>query len=497
MLRRGRSIVVACALGTVAVACGAAFLLLAAGPRAVFLPGETTAGHHQIELACESCHRAPLFAGAVRAAAALNDACLDCHAEELRVADDSHAAKLFRGPRMARYRRVLDARRCTVCHTEHRPEITRPGGVTVAMDFCIACHGEGDQDIRASRPSHAGAAFETCASAGCHNYHDNRALYGDFLLAHAHQSWLLDTPKHMPAHISAAAAPGDGQRRGVEPTERPAAPAAALRTPAVAEWAGSAHAASGVRCTACHAPTAAEDADAATIAGAWVAAPDTAPCATCHEAQAATFARGRHGMRAHPLAAPARAAPSWLAAVGLRAVAARLDAPRPAAMTVAEARLPMRANAADRTVNCVSCHGPHALDVREAAAQACVGCHDDVHSRAYLSSPHYDLWRRELAGAPAGTGVSCATCHMQRHERDGEVETSHDQNALLRPSEKMLRPVCLHCHGLGFAIDALADEALVAANFSGRPRARVPSIEWALRHAASAGGQVDSAPERH
>ena len=53
------------------------------------------------------------------------------------------------------------------------------------MDFCVACHSEGDQDVRWDRPSHADLAFDTCASAGCHNYHDNRALYEDFLVEHA------------------------------------------------------------------------------------------------------------------------------------------------------------------------------------------------------------------------------------------------------------------------------------------------------------------------
>ena len=36
--------------------------------------------------------------------------------------------------------------------------------------------------------------FETCASAGCHNFHDNRALYEDFLIKHANTPWLKDTP---------------------------------------------------------------------------------------------------------------------------------------------------------------------------------------------------------------------------------------------------------------------------------------------------------------
>ena len=489
---------VACLLGTIAATATVAVWMLAAGPRGVFLPGETTAGHHQIELACESCHRAPPFAGSVDAAAALNDACLDCHADELRDAKDSHAAKLFRGPRMARYRRALDARHCTACHVEHHPEITWPGAVTVATDFCVACHSEGEQDVRASRPSHAGAAFENCASAGCHNYHDNRALYEDFLLAHADEPWLLVTPERMTALASDSEPRADDVGAESGPAKSPNAPAAALAGPEADDWARSAHAAAQVRCAACHAPTVPEDATAAAVDGNWIAVPDTAPCVACHVPQATTFAQGRHGMRAHPLAAPARNVPMWLAnaGFGVAHLAEWLaDAPPPTAMTVAEARPPMRPDAADRTVNCVSCHGPHAVDVRRAAAQACASCHDDAHSRAYFSSPHHDLWQRELAGGPAGTGVSCATCHMEQRKRRGKVETSHDQNALLRPNEKMIRPVCMHCHGLGFAIDALADEALVAANFRGQPSAHVPSIDWALRRAATESETVDSIPD--
>lgn len=58
----------------------------------------------------------------------------------------------------------------------------------------------------------------------------------------------------------------------------------------------------------------------------------------------------------------------------------------------------------------------------------------------------------------------------------------HNQNDTLRPNEKMIRPVCLHCHGMEFAIDALADPALVRNNFAGKPARHVESIDMALRH---------------
>lgn len=56
----------------------------------------------------------------------------------------------------------------------------------------------------------------------------------------------------------------------------------------------------------------------------------------------------------------------------------------------------------------------------------------------------------------------------------------HNQNDTLRPNEKMIRPVCVSCHGLAFSIDALADPALIARNFAGRLQRHVESIAMAL-----------------
>jgi hypothetical protein len=139
-------------------------------------------------------------------------------------------------------------------------------------------------------------------------------------------------------------------------------------------------------------------------------------------------------------------------------------------------------------LTCTTCHSAHAFDRARAEVEACLGCHDDKHSRAYIGSPHDKLAKAERDGTGAkGTGVSCATCHMPRTTRDdpdtGEEHllVVHNQNHNLRPNEKMIRSVCMSCHGLGFAIDALADAALVSRNFAGRPSARVESIEWVMR----------------
>ena len=158
-------------------------------------------------------------------------------------------------------------------------------------------------------------------------------------------------------------------------------------------------------------------------------------------------------------------------------------------MTPGEARHPMTAESSHRSLTCSSCHSAHRYDTVTAAVSSCVSCHDDQHSREYAGSPHYQLWLAEVSGeALAGSGVSCASCHMPRID-DGDVKVSHNQNANLRPREKMVRSVCLECHGLQFSLDALADPALKENCYSTLPAARVESLEmtrtWFGRKAAT------------
>ncbi len=372
--------------------------------RRVFLPGHTTAGHYQIEVACEECH--------VPMEGVSQSACERCHADELDSADDSHGADKFRDPRNAAYVDRLDARRCATCHGEHAPGRTRAMGVTVPAEFCRTCHA----DIGIERASHADLPFSGCASTGCHNYHDNRALTVEHLTRHADEPALLATP--IPAPVRRA--PRRGPSLTLADRDGPAAP-----PPIADDWAASAHARRGVNCSDCHGS-----------GDAWRDAVDRAVCADCHARQVAGFEHGRHGMRA----------------------AAGLSPMRPSA-----ARLPMRRDAR-RALDCATCHDAHTVDTKRAAADACLGCHADDHSLAWRGTPH------------AAAGVTCATCHLPRI--DGATE--HDQNAALRPRTTMIRPVCQRCHGLGFSLDALADDGLVDTNYDTAPGAHVPSIEMAL-----------------
>ena len=96
--------------------------------------------------------------------------------------------------------------------------------------------------------------------------------------------------------------------------------------------------------------------------------------------------------------------------------------------------------------------------------------------------------------------MSCATCHLPRaqHQRAGvtTIRVQHNQNDGLRPNEAMVRPVCQNCHGLGFALDALADPELIRRNFPHAPTHHVESIDMAVRRAEAdrARRAVDSSP---
>ena len=220
------------------------------------------------------------------------------------------------------------------------------------------------------------------------------------------------------------------------------------------DWLETAHAAAGVNCSACHVVAETEN-----TAPRWTDHPGQQGCAQCHGLEVDRFRKGKHGMRL---------------AVGLEP------------MTPHEARLPMRPEAAHEQLTCNSCHAAHRFDTRTAAVEGCLDCHTDPHSLAYTGSPHHLLWQRESAGElPAGSGVSCASCHMPRIDFDvndwlSRVMVDHNQSANLAPNSKMIRSSCMNCHGLGFTLDALADEALVAGNFRGRPAVQVRSIGMAV-----------------
>jgi hypothetical protein len=425
----------ACALWICASAAASVYLAVSldGDGRAVYLPGATTSGHHQIEERCELCHTA---GDGVR-----QDACLGCHQEELAEADDSHPPSLFLDPRNAAQTRLIDASRCVTCHLEHRPGQTAAMGVSMPADFCADCH----QEISSERPSHAGLPFDGCAASGCHNYHDNRALAEGYLADHLQEPDLAARPS--------VAAITPAPRAGPPLTSADAdGPPGSTSAALLDEWSASSHARAGVGCTDCHGGARLAGAG---VARAWTDHPGPEACTGCHAGEVTSFEGGKHGMR----------------------LAAGLGPMSPSA-----ARLPMKGDAAHREVGCASCHGAHSFDPRRAAVEACLGCHADDHSLAYRGSPHAERWEAEQGGAFwAGSGVSCATCHMPRVRRvdagQPRVVVEHDQNAALRPVETMLRPVCASCHGVSFSLASLADPQMVRRNFRSAPAAPPAAME--------------------
>ena len=415
------------ALTTVVLAAYLAYRWNSEDPT-LFLPGQTTHGHYQIELRCDACHT-PW--NTVK-----EDSCYGCHAAELKQANDSHPKSKFTDPRNADRLDNIDASNCVTCHREHMPHRTSAMGVTMPEDYCYHCHQQTLQD----RPSHRDFPFNGCAAAGCHNYHDNTALYEDFLLKHLNEPDVREGGK-VPV------------RTLLPILEKPLVqngPPGKASAEILADWTETGHARAGVNCTDCHGSGAK-----------WADRPSWNSCAECHEEEQAGFLMGRHGMRLAQDLSP---------------------------MTPAMARIPMHESAGHLELSCNSCHSAHRYDTREAAVDACLRCHNDPHTLAYQNSEHFALWTREMEGkGEPGTGVSCATCHMPREEarKGGEtrVAVQHNQNANLRPNEKMVRGVCLACHGLGFTLNALADTNLIRTNFTGQPGISLETLRLAEERA--------------
>lgn len=412
-------------IGTKAAGAGALTLLTLAGmfltnKKQIFVPGRTSDGHHLIERACAECHSS--FAGVK------NESCETCHTAELQ--GDTHPVGLFDDPRWAETVAAFDVGRCSTCHAEHQ---VAPGGVAAPAGFCFSCH----DDVRAKRKSHASLAPESCGSAGCHNYHDNARLTTAFLGSHVGEPDLLDAPAVLERVRPKAGTPPD------VPVPVPGSAPTAL----IDAWRGSGHAATGVGCAKCHAGA----------GQAFVRTPPPSACATCHDYEHDSFLSGKHGMRLRAGLEP---------------------------LTPGDARQPMRAAARD-ALSCSTCHDPHSLDTRAAATDACLGCHDDGHSRSFKDSRHH-LASTAVAGgqpgAPGATEVTCATCHLPRMDVSGKVRVNHSNTFTLRPVDRMMKLVCMDCHGMPFALAGLLDRDLAGHNFQGRPARPAGSValieEW-------------------
>lgn len=142
----------------------------------IFLPGETSEGHHLFEASCASCHE-----GFKKVS---NENCNRCHQAELE--NDLHGAKKFRDPRWAEFREKVDVLTCTACHNEHVHMFGR--GVHLQPDLCMACH---EELTLTQLKSHEGFAPDGCWTAGCHNYHEHDTISTGFLRQNLGQPAML------------------------------------------------------------------------------------------------------------------------------------------------------------------------------------------------------------------------------------------------------------------------------------------------------------------
>ncbi len=408
----------------------------------IFLPGPSTNGHHQIIQNCTACHN-PV--GGID-----QNKCLTCHGTELEIAQDSHPRKKFTDPRNADRLQGLDALACITCHTEHQPGITSAMGVTLPVDYCYHCHA----DIGKERASHQGLPFSGCLSNGCHNYHDNRALNESFLAKHLSDKDFIENGTVPQRDFSQQWHQKHPQKTPLQQLLAVTDSVHQVDKTIIEDWHASGHAQAGVSCADCHQ----RSADSAEIP--WTPKPNHTNCVRCHSHEVSGWQAGKHGMRTALNLSP---------------------------MTPADARLSMRAEVAHANLNCSSCHSSHRYDTVSAAAESCLTCHADEHSLAWKKSPHAQAWmesnKKSLSTQQAG--ANCATCHMPRMRDDSDNARTfieHNQNANLRPREAMVRSSCLHCHGLAFSLDALADDELVRRNFSGLPKQHVPSVDWVRAH---------------
>lgn len=441
-------------LGSVGL-CGAlAFVMLGENNKSVFMPGPLSSGHHQLAESCDSCHTDAFGGGEV-----LQASCVDCHGDDRKKPYDSHPVAKFKDPRNAARLKKINVTQCVSCHVEHRPELTLANGLTRPKDVCFHCH----EDIAEERPSHDGMAFVDCTTSGCHNYHDNRALYTDFLVKHMDQADLLDIRSNEVLGFLSVIDQiveypiDDYPIRALKHSDADAPTGISADDQITHDWMTTSHGQSGVNCSGCHQPVNSDGAQAE-----WSNKPSLEGCVACHTDEVNSFTEGKHGMRL---------------AAGLTP------------MTPAKARLPMQDKNAHEELTCNSCHEAHSYDTQQAAVESCLGCHADDHSLAYKKSDHFALWQAEVSGGgPPQSGVSCATCHMPRVDKDvsdwlSRVVVEHNQSKYFAPNSKMIRPVCQSCHGLPFSIDALADQELITNNFQGLPTVQVGSVDLARKDA--------------
>ena len=208
------------------------------------------------------------------------------------------------------------------------------------------------------------------------------------------------------------------------------------------EWASSVHSLNDINCSSCHLESETKN---------FVANPTHESCRSCHESQVETFLLGKHGIRLLEGLSP---------------------------LTPKMAELPMKKSALNKQMNCNTCHNVHSLNTFAASVDSCFSCHDDTHSLNYRNSRHFELLTAEgTLPRPSNNSVTCATCHLPREVHNNSIKVNHNNTYNLLPRDRMVRDVCINCHGLEYAYSSIFDDQLVTENFARPPTLKMETFD--------------------
>ena len=207
-------------------------------------------------------------------------------------------------------------------------------------------------------------------------------------------------------------------------------------------WQQSAHAQADVNCSSCHQ----DDKQALVVQ------PTFESCQSCHELAVDTFLYGKHGVRLREGLSP---------------------------LTPAMAHLPMKESATAKEMTCNACHNVHSVDTLQASVDSCLTCHNDAHSLNYRQSKHAEMFAAAKSGLvrPSAESVTCATCHLPRIHPGEVTLVNHNNTFLSEPRDRMVKEVCMNCHGVEYSFDSIFDDELVEANFARPPNQKLETFD--------------------
>jgi formate-dependent nitrite reductase cytochrome c552 subunit len=78
---------------------------------------------------------------------------------------------------------------------------------------------------------------------------------------------------------------------------------------------------------------------------------------------------------------------------------------------------------------------------------------------------------------PSQASVTCATCHLPRQEVGESVTVNHNNTYTLLPRDRMVKEVCMNCHGLEYSYNSIFDDQLVEDNFSRSPSQELETFQ--------------------